>query len=104
MIEILEYMFNAILIGVISWVWIKIILDVDNLGFIYESFYWLMKGTVLTRLIFKLLFKCFYCFAGQLSLWWYLFNYGLKEYDLISHIGFICLSILTTQILNKKYA
>lgn len=103
MIEAIEYLFSAVLIGIISWVWITIILDVDNLGFIYDAFDWLMKRTVITRFIFKPLFACFYCFAGQLSLWWYLWHYGALKHDILYHIGFICISILTTKILNRKY-
>lgn len=101
--NIILFLFNASIIGVIAWVWIIILLDADQFGFIYEFFEKPMKKFALTRLLFKLLFVCFYCFAGQTALWFYLIFYGLHEYNPIYHIGFIGLAILTTQILNKKY-
>ena len=103
MFELVDYIFNAVLCGVIAWIWIKIILDVSNLGFIYDFFYKIMDKNKVSRYAFKPLFECFYCFGGQLSLWWYLISNGLDNYNMFYHIGFISISILTTQIINKKY-
>ena len=101
--NILLYVFNAALIGTIAWTWIVIILDVENLAFIYDWFEsWLDKGKI-GKLLFKVGFRCFYCFAGQTSLWFYLVFYGLSDYNPFYHIGFVMLSILTTQIIKRKY-
>lgn len=93
---------NAIMIGIFSFVWIIIILDAENFGFIYEWFNGWMKKTAITRILFKVLFHCFHCNAGQLALWFYLIT-QFDNYNIVHHIGFICISILTAHILNKKY-
>lgn len=101
--NILIYVFNAALIGAIAWVWIMILLEADKFGFIYEFFEGPMKKTLVTRKLFQLLFVCFHCLAGQTAIWFYLIYYGLETYNPFYHIGFVALSILTTQIINKKY-
>lgn len=40
---------------------------------------------------------CIYCFAGQISLWFYLY-YFWHSYDLVMHILFITLTIFYTLI------
>jgi len=101
--NILLYLFNASMLGVFSFVWIIILLDAENFGFIYEWFNNWMKKNKITKVLFKPLFHCIHCNAGQLSLWFYLVYYGLDNYNPFYHIGFITLSILGAHILNKNY-
>lgn len=102
-INIVIFLFNASILGVIAWVWIIILLDADQFGFVYEFFEEPMKRTLFTRALFKVLFNCFYCFAGQSALWFYLVYYGIDDYNLFWHIAFISTAILTTKIINSKY-
>jgi hypothetical protein len=103
MTTILQYIFNAALCGTIAYTWIMIILDAENFGWIYEGANWIMKRTAVTRWLFKPMFHCMHCNAGQLALWFYLIFYGLQEYNPWYHIGFIAISITTAQIIKKKY-
>ena len=97
------YIFNAALAGTIAFTWIIIILDADNFGMIYGWNEKWMKKTRITRWLFKPMYHCVHCNAGQLALWFYLFFYGTIEYNPWYHIGFIAISITTAHIINKKY-
>ena len=102
-ISLIYFFSNSLLIGCFSFVWITIILDTNELGFIYELAESMVKKNILNKHLFKLFFNCFYCFSGQFSMWFYLFNYPIHKYEFFYHITFITLSILTTKILSKNY-
>lgn len=41
---------------------------------------------------------CKYCVSGQFALWVYLFKFD--EYDILGHIGFVCLSIFFVDVIE----
>jgi len=58
------------------------------------------------NIIYKPLFKCEKCLAGQIALWYYLaqvFYYKVYQYNFFEHIYFIALTILITFFLAQFY-
>jgi len=48
--------------------------------------------------LFNPLIGCVYCVTGQIALWYYLLTYW-NEYNLLTHIVYICLSIFAVEII-----
>lgn len=84
-----------ILIGIAAWVFSMILSDPEM---IFGWYFKLIEP--LPDWIAKPLGKCEYCLAGQLALWYYLYRY-LFEYNLISHVLMISLSIFTVELINR---
>ena len=87
-------MITSAFIGITAWVFSMILLDPDMIFGWYGKF--LDK---LPAWLSKPLGKCEYCLSGQLSLWYYLFN-DYSQYNLITHIFFVSLSIFTVEVIN----
>lgn len=71
-------------------------------GGLYRVVSPILDKTRITRWLKKPLLDCVHCNCGQLSLWTYLFIYGLDNYNILTHIGFVSLSVLIAHILHKK--
>ena len=50
--------------------------------------------------LYKPLGGCLMCFAGQISLWYYLIKY-FRSYNLFDHMFFVAGAILVVMILDK---
>lgn len=87
-------MIAAIYIGITAWVFTMILIDPDMIFGKY--------GQLLQKLpdwLGKPLGLCEYCLAGQLALWYYLIA-NWSDYNVITHIFFVSIAILTVEIIN----
>lgn len=93
---------QSIVIAAFSYVYIVILFDSDKLlGPVYGFLKPIMDKTLITRWIAKPLLDCVHCNAGQIALWFYLVTYW-NNYDLLTHIGFISITILIVSYFHKK--
>lgn len=98
------YLFHALLIGVFSFVYVIILQQPDKvLGPLVKLVDPFFNRNRFLKWIYKPLMECAHCNAGQIALWSYIGLYGLSDYNVFYHIGFISISILTVQILINKY-
>jgi hypothetical protein len=92
-------MIEAVIIGIVAWVFCLILIDE---GMIF-GYWW----TVLNKLpvwLSKPLGACEYCFAGQLALWWYIYQSCLTgQYNAFYHIAFISVAIFTVKVINELF-
>jgi len=101
--EIFYFLFLSVLMASISFVYINILLDAEMVfGGMYRVVSPILDKTRVTRWLKKPLLDCVHCNCGQLSLWMFLVIYGLEEYNVFTHIGFVSLSVLIAHILHKK--
>lgn len=88
------YLLSSILLGIAAWVYVYILLKEGMvLG-------WL--GKLIAKLpswLGEPLGGCEYCVAGQMAMWYYLYE-NFYGYDLINHILFITLTIFIVEIIN----
>jgi len=108
-----EYLLISLLIGGCSFVYTNLLMEPDQLfGKLYKKAYNMFecdKAMIEGRSyhpLFKILFHCEKCNAGQIALWYYLFS-NLKNYFTINTaligITFILFSILTAAVVRGIY-
>lgn len=85
----------SIICGIVAWVFCLILIQPDM---IFARWQYVLDK--LPDWLAKPLGACEFCFAGQVSLWYYLYEYHAL-YSLISHIAFVCGSIMTVKIINQ---
>ena len=85
--------YEIIIIAICSYVYVNILTEQ---GMILGWWYDLLKK--LPEWLFNPLVGCIYCVTGQVALWYYLFTYW-NEYNLLTHIVYICLSIFAVEII-----
>ena len=81
-----------ILIAILAWTYVHILTD-D--GMIFCKLDKWMDG----KWIFKI-FGCEYCLAGQLSLWYFLYDRWF-DYNFIDHVLYIGLTIFLVKLINR---
>jgi len=106
--EIIYFVFYAMMIGAISFVYVCILQRPNMvLGPIVKVFdrFFTKPGKLLRfrKWIYKPIMECAHCNGGQFALWFYLYNYWEHSYSLFWHIGFIAIAVLTVEILINKY-
>jgi len=102
-VEVFYFLFYCVLIASISFVYINVLLDAEMVGgAIYRVVSPIFDKTLVTRWLKKPLLDCVHCNSGQLSLWLYLDIYGLENYNVMIHFGFVSLTVLMVHILHKK--
>lgn len=84
---------NFALIGITAWVFTNILILPEMIFGKYAE----LLGKLPSYLA-KPLGLCEYCFAGQLSFWYYIFS--CHSYDLISHIIVVSFTIFITELIN----
>ncbi len=85
-------MLNYILISILAWTYVHI-LTTD--GMMFGAIDSWMDGKWIHKI-----FGCEYCLAGQLTLWYYLYD-NFYTYNPIDHLLMIGLSIFTVKLINK---
>jgi len=86
---------DSILLAVAAWVYVYILLKEGMI----LSWWWEIINE-LPEWASEPLGGCEYCVAGQMALWYYLYE-KFYEYDLAEHILFITLTIFIVEIINK---
>ena len=86
---------ESIFIGIMAYVYAGILTEPEmifNKPYVYAK-------EILPDWIFRPIIGCFYCVAGQLAFWYYIYlSWGY--YDVIDHILFITSAIFTTEIIS----
>lgn len=85
-------MLTYIAIGLVSFVYTGLLTEP---GMIFSKAY--EHAQKLPNWLFMPLIGCHRCNAGQLALWHYIFEHNVYRLDL--HVLYICISILTAEIL-----
>lgn len=83
---------ECILIAILAWTYVHIL---TSDGMIFSSLDKWMDG----KWIYKIM-GCEYCLAGQLSLWYFIYDRWF-DYNLVDHILYIGLTIFLVRIINK---
>lgn len=72
---LIDYLMPCFAIAMIAIVWIYIVTGPNNIFYpLKEAAYKYLKDFSFGDKIFRVLFDCEYCFAGQLSFWYFVFN------------------------------
>lgn len=85
-----EYIY--LLIAILAWTYVRV-LTAD--GMIFSRIDKWFDGKWIYRII-----GCEYCLAGQLALWYFLYN-RFYSYDLIEHILMIGVTIFLVRVINN---
>lgn len=97
------FVIKSIIIGIVGYVFANILIADDMIFGFYSRFLTRMREKgYLAEWIYKPLGGCSTCFTGQIAFWYYLVaEFGAYRID--HHIAFICIAILTEQILTSKF-
>ena len=85
---------EAIIIGIVAWVFVIILMDE---GMIFSRYWDILN--LLPNWLAMPLGKCEYCLSGQLALWYFLYTHW-HDYNVFYHIAYISLAIFTVRIIN----
>lgn len=89
----------SLCISVIAYVYSTILTDE---GMILGKLYTYLEYH-LPEWVFNPIIGCAKCVSGQIALWYYPLNFGLKDYDIRIHLFLICLTILTTSFIKELH-
>lgn len=94
----LEQLIYSVLIAVSSWVYVCIL---TNEGMILDWWAKFLNRIIRSQWLLKPLVECEYCVSGQIALWFYVLKYW-NEYNLLTNIFFVTLTIFLTNLMNEK--
>ena len=86
---------DSLLIAITAWVYVRVLCQDGMILGWWSAF--IEKR--LPMYLAKPIVSCEYCVAGQLSLWYYV-GFNFWNYDLITNIFFVSLTIFIIEIIN----
>lgn len=102
--NLIEYILTAILCAISAHVYLNILIKPSMILGPFAKFMNVYFGPLRKKGEIKWIFKpvigCDYCVTGQFALWTFLFKTPLENYDILNHIGFICLAIFVVELIK----
>lgn len=106
--ECIELLTTAILFALIAYVWITVLVAPGQILFPLKRLYWDYLCTddiesidvKLHQKIFHVLFECYFCLGGQISLWYCVFTFETFVNTIVTIFTTIFVLILIRRIIE----
>ena len=96
----LKLLFESVTIAVFAFMWITVLTAPANIFFKLKEWLYIK----LHEKVYHVLFGCYNCLAGQISLWYYLFVYQPNTiYEFSILFCFVIYSIFAAKLIGRLF-